>query len=154
MMVSSTRFGQLEVDPATVLKFPRGIPGFETSTDWQLFYEQDEGGKPKAGIVFHMQSLNDPDATLPLADPSVFGFNYQFILSDSELAELKLDDPTDLAVLVILSSKNPLPRSQPVSMQDIYANISAPILVNVKSRLGMQKVFAGSEAKVGFQPPR
>lgn len=154
MMVSSTRFGQMEVDPATVLKFPRGIPGFETSTDWKLFYEQDENGKPKAGIVFHLQSLSDPDATLPVADPMVFGFNYEFVMSDSELAELKLDDPANLAVLVVLSSKNPLPQNHPVSMQDIFANISAPILVNVKSRLGMQKIFAGPEAKVGFQPPR
>ncbi len=153
-MVSSTRFGQMEVDPSTVLKFPRGIPGFETSTDWKLFYEQDESGKPKAGVVFHMQSLSDPDATLPVADPMNFGFNYEFVLSDSELAELKLDDPADLAVLVVLSSKNPLPQSHPVSMQDIYANIAAPILVNVKSCLGMQKVFAGPEAKVGFNPPR
>jgi flagellar assembly factor FliW len=154
MMASSTRFGQLEVDPATVLKFPRGIPGFETSTDWKLLYEQDESGKPKAGIVFHMQSLNDPDATLPVADPLVFGFNYEFILSDSELAELKLEDPADLAVLVVLSSKNPLPQNQPISLQHMYANIAAPILVNIKSRLGMQKIFAGPEAKVGYQTPR
>lgn len=154
MMISSTRFGQLEVDPSTILKFPRGIPGFETSTDWKLLYEEDDDGKPRAGIVFHMQSLTDPDVTLPLADPSVFGFNYEFVLSDSELAELKLEDPADLAVLVLLSSKNPSSQSGPLSIHDIYANIAAPILINIKSRIGVQKIFAGPEAKVGFRVPR
>jgi flagellar assembly factor FliW len=153
MMIQSTRFGQLEVDPSTVLNFPRGIPGFETSTQWKLLYEEDETGRPTAGVVFYMQSLTDPDVTLPVADPAVFGFNYEFVLTDSEIAELKLENSADLVVLVVLSSKNVLPK-HPVAMQDIYANISAPILINTQSRIGMQKVFAGPEAKVGFRPPR
>jgi flagellar assembly factor FliW len=154
MMISSTRFGQLEVDPATVLKFPRGIPGFENSTEWKMLYEEGDSGKPTAGIVFHLQSLSDPDVTLPLADPAVFGFHYEFVLSDSETAELKLEDPSDLAVLVVLSSKSVLPPDRPLSLQDVYANIAAPILINVQSHIGMQKVFAGPEAKVGFRPQR
>ncbi len=154
MMINSSRFGQLEVDPATILKFPRGIPGFESSTEWKLLFEGDDHGNPMAGVVFHLQSLADPDVALPLADPAVFGFNYEFVLSDSEIAEIQLEDPADLTVLVVLSSKSVLPPNRPVSMQDIYANIGAPILINAKSRLGMQKIFAGPEAKVGFRPPR
>lgn len=152
-MICSTRFGQLEVDPSTVLKFPRGVPAFETSTDWKLLYEEDEEGNPSANIVFHLQSLDDPDITLSLADPGVFGFNFEFVLSDSEIAELKLDDPADLAVLVVLSSKSQSPHGRLASLQDVYANIAAPMLINIKSRIGVQKVFAGPEAKVGFSAP-
>lgn len=153
MMINSTRFGQFEVDPLTVIKFPHGIPGFETSTDWKLLHEEDDEGKPKAGIVFYMQSLTDPDASLPLVEPSVFGFNYEFVLSDREIAELKLDDPADLAVLVVLSNKNPQPQNLPTPVQDIFANITAPILINTKSRFGMQKIFTGTEAKVSVREP-
>ena len=153
MMVSSTRFGQLDVDPSTVINFPRGIPGFETSTDWKLLYEENDDGSPSTGIVFHMQSLAAPDVRLSLADPAVFGFNFEFVLSDSEIAELKLEDPADLAVLVALSNKSPSPQNRPISMQDVYANIAAPILINIKSRIGVQKVFAGPEAKVELRVP-
>lgn len=153
MMISSTRFGQLDVDPSTVIKFPRGIPGFETSTDWKLLYEENDNGSPSAGVVFHMQSLSAPDVRLSLADPGVFGFNFEFVLSDSEIAELKLEDPSDLAVLVALSNKNPSPENRLISIPDVYANIAAPILINIKSRIGMQKVFAGPEAKVEFRTP-
>lgn len=145
-MINSSRFGELNVNSSATFTFPRGIPGFESSTQWKMLYEEGETGGPKAGVVFFMQSLSEPDACLPVADPGSFGFNCEFVLSDSELAELKLDDPQDLAVLVVLSSKEP--DARPVAMQNLFANIAAPILINVKSQIGMQKIFAGPEAKI------
>jgi flagellar assembly factor FliW len=152
-MILSTRFGQLEVDPSTIIAFPRGIPGFETSVEWKLLHEEVESANPDTSTVHYLLSLNDPDVALPVADPSVFGFSYEFVLTDSELAELKLDDTSDLAVLVVLSSKNNSPQDRPASVQNIFANISAPILINTKSRIGMQKIFIGSEAKAAVNPP-
>jgi flagellar assembly factor FliW len=152
-MNNSTKLGQLDVDATTALKFPCGIPGFETSTEWKLLYEENDDGKPSAGIVFHLQSLAEPDIILSLADPADFGFNFEFVLSDSETAELQLDAPSDLAVLVVLSNKSPSQQDRLTSLQDVFANIAAPILINTKSRIGMQKVFTGPEAKVEFRPP-
>lgn len=152
-MISSTKVGQMEVDPTTILKFPHGIPGFETSTDWKLLYEENEDENPCARIVFHLQSLSAPEIILSLADPADFGFNFEFVLSDSETAELQLDAPSDLAVLVVLSNKNPSAQGGLTSLQDVFANIAAPILINTKSRIGMQKVFNGPEAKVEFSAP-
>ncbi|MBS4098581.1 MAG: flagellar assembly protein FliW [Sulfuricella sp.] len=145
-MINSTRFGQVDVDSAVTFTFPHGIPGFEASTQWKMFYEIGDDGKPKSGFVFYLQSLSDPDACLPIADPGVFGFGCEFVLSDAELAELELEDTKDLAVLVVLSNKGP--ESEPVSLQNVFANIAAPILINVKSQIGMQKIFAGPEAKI------
>jgi flagellar assembly factor FliW len=100
-----------------------------------------------------LQSLATPDIILSLADPADFGFNFEFVLTDSETAELKLDDPSDLAVLVVLSNKNPSAQGRLTSLQDVFANIAAPILINAKSRIGMQKVFTGPDAKVEFRAP-
>lgn len=152
MMVTSTRLGQLDVDEGSTIAFPRGVPGFESSTKWKLFYEEDEGGKPKAGVVCLMQSLNDPDVTLPVTDPALFGINYQFVLTDSEIAELKLDDPNDLAVLVVLSQKNKVPQpTMAVPVENVGANLTAPLLINAKSRIGIQKIFLGPEAKIEYR---
>lgn len=153
MMLNSTRLGQLDVDEGTAISFPRGIPGFENSVQWKLFHEEDDSGAPKAGVVFLMQSLNDPDVTLPVTDPSVFGINYEFVLSDSEIAELQLEDADDLAVLVVLTQKNKVPQmSSAVPVENVGANLSAPLLINAKSRKGMQKIFLGPEAKIEYRP--
>ena len=148
-----TRFGELEVDPSQIITFPRGIPGFEKSTKWKLFHEVDEQGNWKRGVVVYLQSVDDGDVSLPLTDPTLFGFNYDLSLSDGEVDELKLEDPSDVLVLTTLSVKSPAGEgaSHP-SIADMYANISAPILINIKSRIGMQKILSGSESGAGFTP--
>lgn len=37
-------------------------------------------------------------------------------------------------------------------VENMYANIFAPILINIKSGIGMQKVLTGKQSKVGFKP--
>lgn len=142
-----TRFGELHVDPSQVITFPRGIPGFEKDTRWKLFHEVDEHGNWVSGVIVHLQSLDDNEVTLALTDPTMFGFNYELVLSDSEVAELKLEDPSDVLVLVGLAAKGGGPAST-----NMYANISAPFLINTKSLIGMQKVLVGKESKIGFRP--
>ncbi|MCK9201684.1 MAG: flagellar assembly protein FliW [Gallionella sp.] len=148
-----TRFGELEVDPSQIITFPRGIPGFEKSTQWKLFHEIDEQGSWAGGVVVYLQSIDDADVLLPLTDPTLFGFNYDLALSDSEAAELKLEEPGDVLVLTTLSAKHPdASGAGRPSIAGMYVNISAPILINIKSHIGMQKMLSGSESSVGFSP--
>ena len=147
----NTRFGELSIDPSKVITFPNGIPGFEKNTKWALFHEVSEDGKPVNGVVVHLLSLDDGNVSLPLTDPSLFGFSYEIELSDSDTAELKLEDPNDTLVLATLSDNNSAPHSAvTLPAANIYANISAPILINMKSQIGMQKLLIGKKAKVKF----
>ncbi len=147
----NTKFGELSINPSQVITFPRGIPGFENSTRWTLFHELDEQGGWASGVVVYLQSLDDGDISLPLTDPTLFGFNFDLVLSDSEVAELQLDDPADVLVLTTLSNKGAASGNMSnLSMADMYANISAPILINTKSRIGMQKTLVARESKVDF----
>ena len=148
-----TRFGELNVDPSQVISFPRGIPGFEKSTQWKLFHEIDEQGNWVSGAVVYLQSIDDGEVSLPLTDPALFGFSYDLVLSDSEVAELKLEDPSDVLVLTTLSVRDaPTGNSRRPAMSDMYVNISAPILINTKSRIGLQKTLVAQESRVRFQP--
>lgn len=145
-----TRFGELTIDPSQVITFPRGIPGFENSTRWTLFHELDAQGGWASGVVVYLQSLDDGEIALPLTDPTLFGFNFDLVLSDSEIAELQLEDPSDVLVLTTLSLKDSAAsKAERPSMADMYANISAPVLINAKSRIGMQKTLVARESKVG-----
>ncbi|MDO8464163.1 MAG: flagellar assembly protein FliW [Gallionella sp.] len=142
-----TRFGELSIDPAQIITFPKGIPGFEKCTKWKLFHEIDDQGHLVNGMVVHLLSIEDGDVSLPLTDPTLSGFNYNLVLTDNEIAELELEDPSDILVLAALSVKNGAPQNGQKKVKgNMYANISAPILINTKSRIGMQKILGGSES--------
>lgn len=148
-----TRFGELNVDPSQVISFPRGIPGFEKSTRWKLFHEVDEQGNWVSGSVVYLQSLDDGEVSLPLTDPALFGFSYDLVLSDSEVAELKLEDPSDVLVLTTLSVRDAnAGNGRRPAIADMYVNIAAPILINTQSRIGIQKLLVARESRVGFHP--
>lgn len=148
-----TRFGELSVDPSQLITFPKGIPGFEKSTMWKLFHEIDEQGNWVSGVVVHLQSIDDGQISLSLTDPTLFGFNYNLMLTDNEVAELKLEDPNDVLVLISLSVRDTAPQNgRRITAANVYANISAPILINTKSRIGMQKALNDKESKVDFRP--
>jgi len=105
-------------------------------------------------MVYMLHSLDDPDVVLPVTDPVLFGFQYEFVLSDSEVAELQLDDPEDLAILAILSSsENAPPAAGGTVFQRMSAQISAPLVLNSKTQTGFQKVLLGREAKILYYPP-
>lgn len=149
----NTRYGELSVDPEKIITFPRGIPGFEKSTRWYLFHEINDKGECEGGVVVHLQSLDDNEVTISVTDPTLFGFNYDLVLTDSETAELKLEDPNDILVLTTLSSIGVVPQGGgKLPMAHVHTNISAPILINTKSRIGMQKILIGKESKVDFRP--
>ncbi|HEX5337428.1 MAG TPA: flagellar assembly protein FliW [Gallionella sp.] len=149
----NTRYGELNVDPEKVITFPRGLPGFEKNTKWYLFHEVNDKGECVNGVVVHLQSLEDNEVTMSLTDPTIFGFNFDLVLTDSETAELKLKDPDDVLVLTTLSTKNVVPQNGGgLPLANLNTNISAPILINTKERVGMQKILTGKESKVDFRP--
>lgn len=140
MKFHSTQFGMQEVDPESILTFPKGMPGFEGSTRYKLFHDDQE----HQVVVHWLQSIDEPDVTFALVDPAVFGLNYEFSLTDEEEQLLKMESVDDIAVLLIAYK----PQPDADSKANINANINGPIVLNTRARLGMQKVLVGLEADV------
>jgi flagellar assembly factor FliW len=124
----NTRFGQQTVDPASIIHFPAGLPGFEDLHDFKLFHEE---GRPN---LFYLQSLDDPDIQFPVINPDTYQVAYECFLSDEEAAQLELDDPADVSVLVTLAQTGQGDRG-------IHANFMGPILLNTRRRLALQKTL-------------
>lgn len=140
MKFHSTQFGMQEVDPESILTFPKGMPGFEGSTRYKLFHDDQE----QQVVVHWLQSIDEPDVAFALVDPAVFGLNYEFVLTDEEEQLLKMESVDDIAVLLIAYK----PQPDADSKANINANINGPIVLNTRARLGMQKVLVGLEADV------
>jgi len=136
MTMIETRFGQVDIDPQTVLEFPQGLPGFEQFTRYKLLHED----KPNPQVMW-LQSLDDADLMFSVIEANRLGLNYQIALSDDEVAMLQLKEPQDAVLLLILS--RPESGSAPVA-----ANTRAPLVLNPVSRKGLQKT--GVRADIVF----
>jgi flagellar assembly factor FliW len=127
--IDSPRFGHLEVEPSRVIEFPAGLAGFEDCKRFSLFHPDEDNPR-----YFILQSLDDPAVAFHIADPALFGFNFDIELADDEAALIELGDPSQVVVVVILM-KGALD-------QTLRANLNAPLVLNLDSRRGLQHVFS------------
>jgi len=137
MQLETSKFGTITVQPESVLTFPKGIiqlPGFEDCTRYSLFHNE-EG----AGVVHYLQSLDNPDVSFAVVDPSVVSVDYQIALSDEESALLKVEEGDVVDVLLMVY--RPLVVKGDAVEQDgsIKAQTRAPLVLNTTKRLGFQK---------------
>lgn len=128
MQVQTYLYGDIEVDPDTVITFPHGLLAFENSTQFKLIHEFGEGNEP---VSYALQSLDTPTLAIQIIDPTVLGFNYEVELSDAELATLELSKAEDVAVMIAVYKHR--------DQDGMGVNIRAPILINAPARRGLQK---------------
>lgn len=140
MKIDTTRFGELEINPDTILTFPRGLPGFEGCGRYQLLHEDKAGP-----VVFYLQSLDDPAVAFSIVDPALFGFNYELTLSDDEAALLQAENPAELAVVLMVYKPFGAADERAVFQGGVSANINGPLVLNLGKKLGLQKVLVGPQ---------
>lgn len=123
--VIESRLGQRPIRLDKVIRFPRGIIGFEHLRDFTLL-QIAEGS-----ALLVMQSMEDPTLGLLVADPYFFMPEYSLSIGDAEQMLLKARSAEDLAVLVTAS----IPPGKP---EETALNLLGPILINHRERLGLQ----------------
>ena len=120
-----TRLGEQKVALDRVLRFPRGLIGYEDKRDFVLLQIRDD-------VPFLvLQSLEDPSLGLMVADPYSFIDEYSVRLSDAEQHMLSVDDPAQVSVLVTVS----IPAGKP---NETCLNLLGPVVINHEARIGLQ----------------
>lgn len=130
MKVETFLFGSVEVNPESVITFPNGLVAFENSKQFMLAHEE-VNGEPAS---FTLQSIEDPSLAFQIVDPTALGFHYELALSDIESALLQSPAPEEVAVMLILFR-------QEGDKPTISPNLRAPLVINTKARVGLQKVM-------------
>lgn len=142
MNINAPRSGTLSVDPDRIIEFPNGLPGFETCRRYTLYHpDVAEGGDTPRYYI--LQSLDEAGVAFSIADPALFGFNYEISLSDEEAAALDLADPAEAAVVVMLVKES----------SGLRANLKAPLVLNLRTRRGIQHVFSRLNYQVTLKSP-
>ncbi len=111
------------------LSFPHGLIGYEEHNQFQLL--SPESDNP---TVFELQSLTDQTLALSVVSPESLELQFSITLTDEESELLELSDPQDAVVALIVYK--PIENEVPQAMKAI---VKAPIIINSKSKLAMQK---------------
>lgn len=130
MKVDTYLFGEIEVAPEKIINFPNGLLAFESSQRFMLAHEE---GKD-APASFTLQSLDDPALAFQIIDPAALGFHYELALSDEESALLQSPAAEDVVVMLVLFK-------QEDGKPAVAPNLRAPLVINLKARVGLQKVM-------------
>jgi flagellar assembly factor FliW len=135
MKVKTTRFGEIEIDQARVIKFPEGILGFPDNKEFILLQTNTEGN------FFWLQSGNRPELAFVVCDPLLFVPDYQVPVKADDLALVGLDSMENSQVLIIV---NKVDRS-------LTGNLQGPLVINALNCQAKQMVL--SEKKYSTRHP-
>lgn len=130
MKIDIERLGlkNVPVDPETLFAFPEGIAGFEDCKRFKLFHEEGKA------TVFWLQSVDDTEVMFPIVAPEALDIEYQIELTDADCALIGLHGTDEVAVVVIVYRNE-------AEGGKIAANTRSPVILNLNSRKGMQKVL-------------
>jgi flagellar assembly factor FliW len=140
MEIKSKLLGNQEIDPSSIIIFPKGIPGFDNEQRFKLFHQEN------SDVVYWLQSLDNEDLTFSVAHPARFHINYSFVLSDDEEKLLDIEEGDDLLIMILLHKEDSEQSTH--SKPTIKGSIKAPLVINSNKRLGMQKIFAEIEQSI------
>jgi len=114
-MIESSRFGQVEIAPESVVEFPDGLIGLGGSRFALLATEPDHP-------FLWLHSMDDPALALPVTNPHKFFPGFSVELTDEDVERLALDEGASFDVYVTV-------RAAP-ALEDFTANLKAPILIH------------------------
>ncbi len=114
-----------------VLNFPKGLVGLPELRRWILV--DMEPTLPMKWLV----SLDKEGFRVPITDPGFFTETYSFEIDDGSQKIVQADDVEDIVVMIISTVKE--------NGRLITGNLSAPLIVNVNNRKGIQCVLEGSD---------
>jgi flagellar assembly factor FliW len=127
MEIHTTRFGTVDIDSNDVILFPTGMLGLDDCLHWVLLVD---AGNDALGWL---QSTTHGDVALAVVSPWRFVPDYDVRVARGELEPLALASLDEAHVLVIVGKTGPR----------ITLNLKAPLVVNLRRKLGRQVVHNG-----------
>jgi flagellar assembly factor FliW len=137
MLINTSRFGSVEIEPDDILLFSQGVFAWESHRHWVLLADADN-----AGIAW-LQSLSDPQVALPLVSPRRFVPGYQVRLARSQLTPLELAALDHAFVLTVLSKNQGY----------VTVNLRSPVIINLDRRIGRQVIVSDEQPLQMRLPP-
>lgn len=137
MKISTTRFGEVEVNEDAIFKFVLPMIGYENEDKFILIDHS------KNSPFKWLQSVNSPQLAFVMTSAIYFEFEYVIDIPDSAVEKLQIDSTEDILVMNIAVIPNSNPRAARV-------NLLAPVILNTAKRTAGQIILSGSGYDVNF----
>jgi len=116
--------GRIEWSEDQVIQFPGGIPGFENARRFIVL------SVPEYQPFHWMECVDGLPLRFAIINPLMFRPDYQPKIRKTDLESLRIRDPKDLLLYVIVTLRQPLSEST--------ANLMGPLFINIRERMGKQ----------------
>ena len=126
MIIQTSRFGDIEVDEARFIRFPKGILGFPSQCEYALIQTGEESG------FYWLQAVGRPELAFVVCDPRLFIPDYVVPVKLEELSQIGLSDPSAAQVFIIVNKVDTM----------LTGNLQGPLIVNVEMRQARQLVLS------------
>jgi flagellar assembly factor FliW len=132
------RFGPCTYNEDDLFVFPWGLPGFEELRTFIVVQLETQDQ------ILWLQSLEDPNIALPLGDPWSFFPDYEPQMPAFARISLDLQDAENFMILAVMVGTNGGPT---------FMNLMAPVVLNLKNRIGRQVPLETSRYTVAMEIP-
>ena len=128
--VTTSRFGEIEINESEIVELPQGLIGFPELKKYILLnHDKDSPFK-------WLQSVDDGSIAFVLINPLLFKPDYTVEVTENEVCDLDLSNEEDAVISVIIT--------MPTNPQNMTANLKAPLIFNLKNRKGKQIILNNS----------
>ncbi|MBC7331601.1 MAG: flagellar assembly protein FliW [Synergistetes bacterium] len=136
MKINTLRFGEMDIPEDKIVFMPHGLIGLP---DLKRFFIVGEEGQ----LIRWFQSIDEPTVALPILNPFEVFPNFSVDISDSDLEEIELKEPSDAVLFLVMVIPAGNPKAATV-------NLKAPIVINVKNRKGKQVIALNEDYPVRY----
>ena len=126
MIVDTTRFGPVEVDPDRVITFAKGLLGFARYRQYVLLQPTEDG------YFYWLQSVEAPELAFVVTDPSLFVAEYAVSLKPEQMQQMQLLRIEEAQEFVIANRHDGV----------LTGNLLGPLVINTRTCRGWQLVLS------------
>ena len=138
MKITTRIFGEVDIDDARIITFPKGIIGFPEMQKFAMMYDQEQG----LGAIHWLQSIDEPAFAMPVMDPLYVKDDYNPQVDDDVLDDIKPINPETTLVLVTVTV--------PHELEKMTVNLKGPVVINTETRKAAQIILDDDEYPVKF----
>lgn len=138
MKITLPEMGEIEVAEDKIINFVQGPLAFEEFTKFFIMDPEENDFPFKL-----LQSMEDKALGFILTDPFIFKTDYDFEVPEDILKELEIEKPEDIMVYVLLVI--------PDKVEDISANLLAPIIINAEKRIAKQIILDDTDYEIKYR---
>lgn len=127
MNITTTRFGEIDIDESKIIDMRGGIIGFEHLKKYVLHIKDDNNP------FWWFQSLDDGAIAFVVINPYSAKADYETMISDNDVKLLEIEEADDVVLLAIVTiNQNPF---------SVSLNLRAPLVINAKKKIAKQIVL-------------